>query len=244
MALTGLSALSGLSAQFGGGLTLTDRMAATSPIAWWIQNEGVGLTAVDQINSPAQDGTYTGVSWPPPAAPGPDGQVTPYFDGVNDFNDIFTAAFAAALDGGEGSVAAWVKLSAWDAALRTILNIRVDANNRISLLKFDATDIRFTYVAGGVAEDTDHPSATLDWFHVAMTWSAIADQVIAYFNGVQTGVIRTVLGVWAGVPIATSTVIGAFSTIPGNVLDGWIAHPAAWDRPLIPAEVLSIGVAA
>jgi hypothetical protein len=63
-----------------------------------------------------------------------------------------------------------------------------------------------------------------------------------YLDSIQQGATLAGLGAWAGALSNTSTVIGAASTIPSELSNGFIQHAAVWDRALTPAEVLSVGV--
>ena len=79
-----------------------------------------------------------------------------------------------------------------------------------------------------------------DWFHFAMTYDSTADELKFWIDGVQSGATLTLNGAWAGALSATEVTIGANSTIPGSVWDGWLAYAAIWTKALTPAEVLEV----
>lgn len=239
--LNGLSGLSGIDGLVGGDLTYANRVAATNPIAYWVQGEAAGLTAVDQILSPQQDGTYTGVTLGQPGIG--DGNTCPLYDGANDYTDIHTATFQGRFNGAEGSMMVWARMSGagvWvDGLNHYAMHLYADAANYVRIVKDAANNrLRWYYGAGGVAESvTLNGVNTLDWMQLGITWSASADEVRAFYNGVQTGLTQTVLGVWAGNLVAGYTLVGAYRVLPLTfVWNGYLAHAAVWDTAIAPAE--------
>jgi len=75
-----------------------------------------------------------------------------------------------------------------------------------------------------------------------MTWSKSADQMKAYYAGGQTGATQTVLGNWTEALSATRSNIGARSTTPDQIWNGYLAHCAIWNRALAPAEIAALAV--
>ncbi len=233
------------------GASYADRVIATGPIGYWDQGEAAGTISFDiSGHSPLseRDGAYTGVTLAQ-AGIG-DGRTSGLYDGANDFDDIFTAIFAAAFNGGEGSILVWGQASGvgvWaDGVQRYLVRIRADGNNVVWIQKLAAANtLAYRYTAGGVAEAVNHVTVTPNWFSVLLTWSASAGatgEVIAYFDGAQTGATQVALGVWAGLPANNFVVIGASNTVPASVWDGTLAHGVVWDYALSPAQALSVGV--
>lgn len=74
--------------------------------------------------------------------------------------------------------------------------------------------------------------------HIAQTWSAAADEFIAYINGVQTGVTQNGLGTWGGTLGGNNTLIGNGAKNNNNPWDGTIASTALWSAPLSPEQIL------
>jgi len=198
--------------------------------------------------NPAQNGTYSSdvSTWPIGVGIG-DGNTAPQFDGVADFCNIYTPALVAAFNGAEGSVLSWQRVAnagVWtDAVDRFIWDLRNGVANQIYAYKTAANN-RWdrAYAAGGVNETrTDTPFTSTDWWMQVITWSKSADEVRYYCDGAWQET-DTVLGVWAGALVATSTIIGARFTTPSGLWDGSIAHVAVWDRALSATEIAGLAV--
>ena len=58
-----------------------------------------------------------------------------------------------------------------------------------------------------------------------------------FINGIANGADITVGGDWVGIPVATTTTVGAASSTPGNVWSGLIAHVPVLNRAATPAEM-------
>ncbi len=208
-------------------------------------NEPSGGVAVD-ASPEGNDGAYTGVTLGQTGIG--DGETCPLFDSSTSFNNIYSAGFIADFNGAEGTIAAWFKVSGvgvWiDAALRYGPHIYASGNNRVWIGRSTVNNtLQYLYRAGSVGNivnDAGHSET--GWFHAAMTWSAVADEMKAYFNGLQVGVTQTGLGLWAGNPSSDKTNVGCAdnNTGPTGVWDGWLAHPPVWTKALTPAQILSL----
>ena len=217
-----------------GDESYSERVLLTDPVAYWPLWERSGTVAECLVNS-AQDGTYTGVTLANASIP-VIGTVAPYFDGTNDYVDVYSATLAAAFSGVTGTVMAWAKVNAaavWtDGTERGILRWSVNAANYIHLAKMAANNtVRWLYRAGGVNSIVNNNAlSTTDWMMIVMTWDAAADQMKAYYNGTQEGATQNGLGVWAGGLGVNTTLIGANVNAPNAVWHGWLAHCAIWDK--------------
>ena len=226
----------------------TNKIKALSPIAYWPLAEASGTTIVDESGN-GRNGAYRASGEPLLGQTGiGDGRTAALFDGSNDYGNIYSAAFAAAFNGPEGTAAVWGQVSAaavWtDAATRRLLSLRVDANNRV-LLEKSSTNNQVTgfYIAGGTSKSVVFTtSAPTTWFHFAITWSKSADQVKVYFNGAQVGATQTGLGVWAGSLDSANTTCGATDTTGGNPWKGYEAHVAVWGGALSAAQIATLAV--
>lgn len=224
------------------GGSCIDKVLGYSPIAYWPLNEASGATAVCQVSS-AQNGTYTGVTLANEL--GPDGvNYAPFFDGVNDLVNIYSVPFRDAFNGAEGSVVVWGRINpgAWtDGAERFLLRFRVDDNNRVDIGKAAANNqLFYNYSAGGTHSARYPAVSETPFFCAVITWSALADEMWPYLNGTPIAAVRNGLGVWAGTFNSNTTILGASNIWAGNPWHGWGAHCIAFDRPLTPAEVLSV----
>jgi len=229
----------------GGGGTYNDLVMGTQPIAYWPQSETAGVTAHCLVN-PLQDGTYTGVTLANDNT-GPFGTPAPFYDGANDYCNVQTATYAAAFNGAEGSAMVWAKMNAvglWTDGLMRVafLSAFVNTNNRnwISKSVLDNQIQNFLRSSGTYSLINNAGHAETIWLCLLHTWSEVADEHKAYVNGVQDGLTVNGLGVWAGV--TTISIIGAYTLVPASVWHGWLGPTAAWDRPLMPAEVASLYV--
>jgi len=225
----------------GGAATMGyyQKVLGYGPLVYFPQWEAAGLVSDEIVNG--WDGTYVGVTLGQPGIG--DGNTSPFFDALNDFNNIFTAALAAAFDVGEGTLAIWARvnqLSDWTGAQTgRMIEIQTNINNRAWITKANVGGrLRYQYVAGGVSMTVDRDGTNeLTWIHCAITWSVTANEMRAYFNGLQTGLTQVGLGVWVGVPI--DAMIGCLPG-PAGVWHGWLAHGAVWTRALAPGEIADL----
>ena len=206
-------------------------------------NEPSGVVAND-YSPENNDGAYTGVTLGQPGIG--DGETCPLFDGANDFNNIYTTGFRDDFSGDEGTFAIWAKVSGagvWtDGTLRRNGHLERNANNYIYISRHTINNrLRLVYTASATVHTSNIDGiSTLEWMHLAITWSAADDETKIYYNGTQNGATKTGLGAWVGVLDATQSNIGARATTPSNLWDGWLAHGAVWTTSLSAAEILSL----
>ena len=217
-----------------------EKVLAMQPIAFWPQWEVTGST-IHCLTNPAMNGTYTGVSLADDL--GPFGWKAPFYDGANDYGNIYSLALSAAFNGNEGSLATWCKVAnvgVWTDGLWTNrVRLETNANNKIEFGKSGAANTLYnTYLAaaGGSINSYVVPAPTV-WFHTVITWSKAANEVIEYYNGVNVASGIQAGNNWAGALGATTTVIGASTTVPNGVWHGWLSAVALWDWALPPGAV-------
>jgi hypothetical protein len=226
----------------GGAATYAGRLLATRPtnlLTYLPFNEASGETAFD-ASGHGCNAVYTGVDLG--AAGIGDGGGAPYFDGVNDVCNPYSAALSAAFNGAEGTAMLWAKVSgaAWtDGSNHYVLNLRSSSGNRFYVLKPTTNNqVQINYSSGSVAKGITVGSLSYtDWFHVAGTWSYAANQFIPYINGVALEAAETGLGAWTGALSATLTAIGAQGSDHALSFLGWLAHCAIWTVALSAAEI-------
>lgn len=220
----------------------TIKVLKMDPIAYWIQGEASGLVSVDQVDSPAQDGTYQGVTLGQPGIG--DGNTCPFYDGVNDVTDIYSATFDAAFDGDEGSILLWANVAnagVWtDGNQRVAFRLRTNAPGYFMFSKEVAANTFRIDRFIGASKGANIPTTSTDWMHLGITWSRTADEVRVYYNGAQSGATANGLAAWAGASTNTQFCIGASTTAAALPFYGHIAHVAVWDRPLDPDEVADL----
>jgi hypothetical protein len=217
---------------------------AVRPISYLPLWEPSGIVAND-ISGNARHGAYTGVTLGQTGIS--DGRTSPLFDGINDYTNIYSASLAGAFNGAEGTVVLWGFLPAgvWiDSQTRVFVGIRVDANNLVIINRTSTNNqLLLRYVAGGTISGGTITFSSTTWFHMAITWSKSADQMIRYINGAQTGATSTGLGVWAGALSSTQCTLGALNTVPQQILSGNLAHAAIWNKALSPAQIARLAKA-
>lgn len=232
----------------GGGIDYQAKVLGYSPITYWPLNETEGTTADNAEGTAARDGSYNG-SMALADTTGPDGDVCPLWDATNDYVNIYSVSLNSVFDPTLGSIHIWFKVSAgsvWtDGTQRAFIGIRADANNYVLLAKSGATSnqISFNYRAGGTLEQGLHTISDTGWNAMGITWNKTGNNCEFYINGTQlTGTGG--LGTWSGSLSSTVCDIGAISTTPTQVWDGWIAHAAVFDTELSPTDMGDLAVAA
>lgn len=205
-------------------------------------------TNADDISSTNADGTYTGTFTLAQAGIG-DGSRSTLFGGGRVSLATNLAALNTAMDKTQGTIFAWGKVSGagvWtDGVSRFLIELGADANNRVFMTKNTGSNLlSIVHVAGTTTKQIDvNTSTTLNWFSVALTWDKAADQVKAYFNGVQSGSTLTGLGVWVGSLSSTFSAIAEFNSAgTSNSWSGNLAHVAIWKIALTATEVARIGI--
>ena len=230
-----------------GAATYTDKVLATGPLLYFPLNETAGAAAVNYGSlGTAANGSYTGVTLANAAGPAGEG-MAPFFDGANDYVDIYSAALDAAFSGATGTVMAWAKVAAgaWnDGTIRKVFRILGDINNYYEMGQLAAANTSQHYgKAGGGAASINTGMSPATWICFAQTWSDgnNDDEFRAFISGAQTGATSANLNNWtAGGLNANGAVIGAASTVPQNPWHGWLAHAAVWDHVKTPAEILDL----
>jgi len=148
--------------------------------------------------------------------------------------------------GDEGTLLAWAKVAnagVWtDSTARRLVYLLTGATTRIILYRDTANNaFTFFYQANGVTESQTTAGLTnIDFVTYGMTWDIAAGatgEVRYYIDGVPSGPTDVGLGTWIGDLDNTQTVIGAGSTIPGNVWSGLIGPVPIFNEAKSPAEM-------
>ena len=222
-----------------GGGSYASTVLATSPLALWTLSETSGTVAADSSGN-GYPGAYSAVTLNDATFAG---SPAPSFNGTSSFVNVHSAGLAGAFNGAEGTIALWWRIpsAVWsDNAQRLHYNFYVNTSNLISLRKETSNTVRAFYVAGGTASTLNMTGTPTTWTHSVITWSASAGasgEARLYTNGVQDGATETSIGTWAGAPISTRTILGAFSTTATGWYSGNLAYAGLWGRALTPAEI-------
>lgn len=208
--------------------------AGVLPIGYWPLGELSGNAAICPFNA-ALNGAYTGVAFNYPGIG--DGRSAPFWDGANDYCNVYTAGLASAFNALAGTVMIWLRVasaSVWaDGVQRVVLRLAADNNNEIGINKQTAANtLRAYYRAASTTSAATFTTNTLDWLCYGLTWDKAADQVKQYANGVQQGATVTGLQTWTGALGSTICNLGALITTPTNVWSGTLAHAAVWGKAL------------
>lgn len=208
-------------------------------IGLWLQNEQSGSVCRDYSGA-ARDGTYTGVTLA--AARGPRGLWAPTYDGINDYNNIYSTSLVSVFNGAEGTLIVWAKVSGagvWtDGAGRVVYSIRADDFNAVELYKATTNNVlRWAYIAGGVNKTiSKYDASATGWMCLALTWSASGNSAVAYYNGTVVNT-ATGLGTWAGALASTKCCIGAETATPTYVWSGAIGPVVLCNRAATAAQI-------
>jgi len=228
--------------RLGGGYA--SAVMGSGPIAYWPLDEGNGTVAHCRVDS-AQNGTATGVTWANDST-GPFSTPAPYFDGANDYVNIYSAALDAAFDEDEGSVLIWWRVAnagVWtDGLVRNVVCLSWGGFTEYS--KIDKIALANTYQLNHRTNGANHArnitKSDTGWMCTILTWSAAANQTRFFDDGVEDlPAVACAAAVAAGLD-NDRTLLGARLTTPLDPYHGWLAHCAIWDRPLTPAEVLAL----
>jgi hypothetical protein len=184
------------------------------------------------------NGAYTGVTLGQPGIG--DDLTCPLYDGVGDFMQP-PAGFRAAFNGDAGTFGIAVKMfnsSIWtDGLAHYFVSLLADGNNFYTLSKETNNMIRFRIKCNVLFNSNQYAQTSIDWMFLAMTW--FWDGVFTTLKPYMNGVPQTTIAVadrFVGA-LAADTVIGASSSMPALVHNGWAAHAYGLNRAATPAEV-------
>ncbi len=212
-----------------------------SIIAYWPLWETAGGSVYDQSGH----GYTAAYSGPTLGQVGiGDGRKCPLFDGVNDSVNAYSAGFAGAFNGAEGSALFWFKMAnagVWtDGIDRRLFNFKVDNNNYLSVYKKNTDNLIYyeRLAQGGTwkGNSTNVYGTSTSWNHAALTWSESAAKFKSFANGTHIGTDIATNGVWTGLLAATLTQIGCSGV--ASYTSGYLAHFVFLNRPATSAEIL------
>lgn len=168
------------------------------------------------------------------------------FPGSAAYIDWYSAGLAGAFDGAEGTLVAWMKVSAagvWaDGTYRVIANLYTDANNFVTIARSDTANlILVNHKAGGTDRNT-YPAfnASTNWVMIGLTWSVAGGWMYAYINGARARASLGAPGTWSGALNSNATILGAINVGAGSGWSGSMAHVMLLDRPATDAEMLAL----
>ena len=218
------------------------RLFGTALIGYWPLDEAAGASTVTDYSGQSNNGTPSNVTFGQ-AGIG-DGRTSGSFNGTSSKLNLYSAGLNGDFSGAEGTIAFWAKPSAagvWtDSTYRWFVEFFVDVNNWVFIRKENTDNtILFNYTAGSTQEQLSVEFSSGPFFHVAMTWSAAADAVVYYLNGINRG-SDSALGTWAG---SLAVDKSAFGWSPANndfYWSGNIQHGILLNRPSTQPEITEL----
>jgi hypothetical protein len=213
---------------------LINLFGRSSIVEIWPLNETSGSVAYGAVNG--YNGAYTGVDLANAASRVP-GQMCPYFDGVNDQIDIFSAGLAAAFNPSAFTTGGVVKVAnagVWaDGVYRSWLTLRVDAANFLHHYKDAATGRCYeSYRATTDVYPGGAANFSLDFYNIAATFDGTRGR--HYESGVNVSASPLLPGVWAST--ITSAFIGATSRWHGYISYVYLLNRVATDAEIASAN--------
>jgi len=195
----------------------------------WVPSDIASGTVIPAKVNVARNGVQTGWALQNAAGLVP-GTLAPYSDKVNDVGNIYTSGGGVGLadifDGAIGSVLLLYCNDADWTGNQTLLELRADANNRLTIASAAAT-LYFYYNAGGTAKFVTKPMTGITgWHSYGLAWNKTANQAWGVFDGIQVQATMTGLGVWVGALNAAYCVIGAEDTSKSKCVVGWLDYMA------------------
>lgn len=208
-------------------------------IGLWMHNEPSGVS-IDRSGN-GHNGVYTGVTLGEDGVP-KIGYTSGKYDGSTSFNNIYSTGLAAAFNGNAGTLLLWIKVNAlgiWTDGKNHYFTSLGGTDERLFIAKLTTNNvIRWYRRAGGVTDLITAGGYTdVDWMPLAVTWDTVADELIAYKDGVQAGATQATLGTWGTTLTATGCVMGGINTTPTNPLNGWLGPVLLSTKAYTPAQI-------
>jgi hypothetical protein len=144
-----------------------------------------------------------------------------------------------------GSVVVAYKLSATqraDANQYAIINIGVDGNNRVYILKDAANKIRFYMFAGGANRVLSYTATSADddlWVLLVATWDSLGNNTL-YITGTSIEAGAYPAGTFTGTLAANACQIGASVVAGGNYWPNALGQAQLYNRVLTSNEVATL----
>jgi hypothetical protein len=226
----------------GDDMNVVDRLVDVVKYAYvteiWPMNERSGSVLTGAVKG--LNGTYSGVTVADTAGRVP-GSMAPYFDGVNDTGNIYSAGLNASFNPLAGTMAILYKAGGsvlTDGLTQHMFDIRVNTSNLIAIYQVPTNNtFALSYRAGGAGITTAnivHSSAA--WNLIGFTWDRGLDEFRPYLNASQNGSTLTMTGTWAGALASNFCTIGSYGTTPSNVWIGHESYAMLFNRAVSAAE--------
>lgn len=212
----------------------------SSFVEYWRLNQSNGTSVVGKVNNLIA--TATGLDWRNGLGP-KERSLVGYFDGVNDYVNIYSAGYAAALNGAEGSFLAWVHTEAgWtDGSAHFIVNIQDTGAGRVNAIRKTANNNELWFqstLAGGSGVTVTVAGLNTNWLPIGMSWSVANNEFKAYCMTGQVGTTKTYSTGWSGVQSIANSLGSGLGNAASSPWLGWMDHAIVLNRPFTLAEWL------
>lgn len=201
--------------------------------------EASGATAYDSSGQ-GNNGVYNGASLAHAAAPPKLKTMAPFFDGVNDNVNTYSAGFAADVNLQQGTIAIWARVAnagAWtDGITRALLSLGNSAHYCTLRKNTNANQVMWLVSLNVAIKTLTANISTLDWFHMGVTWDAVANEYKCYLNGAQSGATLTGAGALTGLVDGRCYVGMRLSG--GEPYHRWLCHETTLNRVATAGEML------
>ena len=227
-----------------GKQNMSTYISSLAPLVYWKLNETSGTAALNYGTLATANGLY--VEAVVAQTPAPGGGFAPLFDGTNDRCNVYTAALVGAMPEATGSIVAWAKVlssAVWtDGAERYVFEyLKTPGNNWACLFKGGDNLMHFQIDGATAAKTISMGSVTpLSWMMFALTWDSVADEMKAYYNGLQVGVTTAGFGSITGTLNLDYAIIGANDSTGFNPWKGYLSQQAIWTSVLAPGVITEI----
>ena len=228
-----------------------ERILATESadlLAYWPLWEASGSVADNLEGTAARDGAYTGVTLGEPGIG--DGATCPWWDGANDYLDVYSVSLSDNFDGNEGTIFWWMKVTdadTWgDGQVRKLFLLSCGASTNDDFVlcqKSSASGVLQFLYGPGVSYKIITADGITDtgWIPCAMTFTHEgSDLYKAYMYGEALAPTHSSLNNWTMSLVDGRCEIGAGANPPYQVWDGWLAHFAIWNKALSDAQIVAL----
>lgn len=210
-----------------------------SPAAYWKLDETSGVVATNYGSIASGNGAYTGVDLAQNVSP----FTAPYFDGVNDFVNIYSAALNTSFVGGVGvlgSAVVFARVEELVAGTDAVLHIQTGGAASILNIQMATNVWQWQYKSAGTTRTQTTAAAAGVWVCLGASWTNAGNEIKFYKDGAQVGTTQASPGAWSGTITTTAATLGSYTTTPLSPFKGHIAHAAIFPTVLQDADFLSI----
>ena len=216
-------------------------------LAYWPVSEAAGSTLDNYEGTAARDGSVTGVTLAQTGIG--DGLTSGYWDGANDYGNVYSASLSGVFSFDEGTLGLWANFDDWACASdRGVVAFRsVDDVNQKQVGITKLNSVKRLYFlrrnTSGEAKQVDSGVQVLSgWHHLGLTWSVTSGLLTAYIDGVSVGTPQSGLTAmtWTGLKDTGCSLGSNWGNSASGVVPGKLAHLLVCDTAVSGATMLAI----